>query len=229
MSKAKKKPVTKTVAPSVRVMIVDDHPVVREGFARYINGEPGMSVCCQEAGAAEALSVFCKTHPDVVLVDLTLEEGSGLELIKDIKSQDASAKILVISGHDEDLYAERCLRAGAMGYISKHEAADKVVEAIHHVLEGNLYLSERVSRKLLRLVTGNTNDNDRTGIDSLSDRELEVFELIGQGKSINEIAEHLCLSPKTVETYRAHLKEKLNLESSHQLAREAFIWSVEGN
>lgn len=228
MSKAKKKIVTETVLEPVRVMIVDDHPVVREGFARYINGEPDMCVCCQEAGAADALSVYCKSRPDVALVDLSLQEGSGLELIKDIKSQDADAKILVISAHDEELYAERCLRAGAMGYIGKHEAADKVVQAIHHVLDGNLYLSDRVARKLLRRVTGNAINKDRVGMDALSDRELEVFELIGLGKSINEIAEHLHLSPKTVETYRAHLKEKLNLESSHQLAREAFIWSVQG-
>ena len=229
MSKAKKKPTTQAPAPEVRVMIVDDHPVVREGFARFINGEPGMRVCCQEAGAADAFACYCKNKPDVALIDLSLEEGSGLELIKDIKSQDADAKILVISSHDEDLYAERCLRAGAMGYIGKQQAADKVVDAIHHVLDGNLYLSDRVSSKLLRRATGNATDNDRTGIDAVSDRELQVFELIGQGKSINEIAEHLSLSPKTVETYRAHLKEKLNLESSHQLAREAFMWSVEGN
>lgn len=229
MSKAKKKIVTETLLEPVRVMIVDDHPVVREGFARYINGEPDMRVCCQEAGAADALACYCKNRPDVALVDLSLEEGSGLELIKDIRSQDADAKILVISAHDEELYAERCLRAGAMGYIGKHEAADKVVQAIHHVLDGNLYLSDRVARKLLRRVTGNATNKDRVGMDALSDRELEVFELIGLGKSINEIAEHLHLSPKTVETYRAHLKEKLNLESSHQLAREAFIWSVEGH
>jgi DNA-binding NarL/FixJ family response regulator len=115
-----------------------------------------------------------------------------------------------------------------MGYLSKHEAAEKVVDAIHHILDGNIYLSDAVARKLLRRVTGKQSDKERTGMDALSDRELEVFELIGLGKSINEIAEHLHLSPKTVETYRAHLKEKLNIESSHQLAREAFIWSVQG-
>lgn len=228
MNKATKRPIVETVEEPIRVMIVDDHPVVREGFARFINNEPGMRVCCQTGTASDGISIFCKHAPDVGLVDLSLEEGSGLELIKDIKTRDDSAKLLVISAHDEDLYAERCLRAGAMGYLSKHEAAEKVVDAIHHILDGNIYLSDAVARKLLRRVTGKQSDKERTGMDALSDRELEVFELIGLGKSINEIAEHLHLSPKTVETYRAHLKEKLNIESSHQLAREAFIWSVQG-
>lgn len=208
----------------LKVMIVDDHPVVREGFSRYIDSEPGMAVCCQTGSAAEALAMYCKRRPDIALIDLALEEGSGLELIKDIIAQDPEAKIIVISGHDEELYGERCVRAGAMGFINKHEAAQTIVEAIARVRGGDLFLSHALSNKLLRRVAGKV---DETGTDPksmLSDRELEVFELLGVGKTINEIAEHLHLSPKTIETYRAHLKDKLRVSSSQQLARRAFQW-----
>lgn len=212
----------------LRVMIVDDHPVVREGFSRFIETEPGMEVCCQTGSAAQAFAMYCKRRPHIVLVDLTLQEGSGLELIKDIVAYDPDAKIIVISGHDEDLYAERCIRAGAMGYINKHEAAEKIVEAIDLVRHGDVYLSARLSTKLLRRVAGKKEEPDTDPKAALSDRELEVFELLGQGNTINEIADHLHLSPKTIETYRAHLKEKLRVSSSQQLARLAFQW-VESN
>lgn len=208
----------------LRVMIVDDHPVVREGFARYIETAPGMKVCCQSGSAAEAFAIYSKNRPDIVLVDLSLQEGSGLELIKDIIACDADAKLIVISGHDEDLYAQRCIRSGAMGYINKHEAAQNIVEAITKVRCGDVYLSQRLSTKLLRRVAGKKSDPDKDPKAALSDRELEVFELLGQGKTINEIAEHLYLSPKTIETYRAHLKDKLGIETSPQLSRRAFQW-----
>lgn len=215
---------TDCVSADLRVMIVDDHPVVREGFARYIETEPGMKVCCQSGSAAEAFAIYCNKRPDIVLVDLSLQEGSGLELIKDMIAYNPDVKIIVISGHDEDLYAERCIRSGAMGYINKHEAAQNIVEAIAMVRRGDVYLSQRLSTKLLRRVAGKKSDPEKDPKASLSDRELEVFELLGQGKSINEIAEHLYLSPKTIETYRAHLKEKLRVSSSQQLARRAFQW-----
>lgn len=215
---------TDCVSADLRVMIVDDHPVVREGFARYIETEPGMKVCCQSGSAAEAFAIYSKNRPDIVLVDLSLQEGSGLELIKDIIACDPDAKLIVISGHDEDLYAERCIRSGAMGYINKHEAAQNIVEAIAMVRRGDVYLSQRLSTKLLRRVTGKKSELDTDPKSALSDRELEVFELLGQGKTINEIAEHLYLSPKTIETYRAHLKDKLGIETSQQLARRAFQW-----
>lgn len=211
------------VTSGIRVMIVDDHPVVREGFSRFIETESGMMVCCQTGSAAEAFAMYCKRLPSIVLVDLALEEGSGLELIKDIVAHDPEAKIIVISGHDEDLYAERCVRAGAMGYINKHEAAENIVEAIDMVRRGEVYLSARLSTKLLRRVAGKK-DEPADLKAALSDRELEVFELLGQGNTINEIAEHLHLSPKTIETYRAHLKKKLRVSSSQQLARVAFQW-----
>ena len=209
----------------LRVMIVDDHPVVREGFSRFIESEPGMKVCCQTGSAAQALAMYCKNQPDVVLVDLALEEGSGLELIKAIIAHNPEAKIIVISGHDEDLYGERCVHAGAMGYINKHEAAENIVEAIAMVRRGGVYLSQRLSTRLLRRVTGKQVESNTDLKSTLSDRELEVFELLGRGNTINEIAEHLHLSPKTIETYRAHLKEKLRVSSSQQLARLAFRWA----
>lgn len=209
----------------LRVMIVDDHPVVREGFSRFIESEQGVCVCCQTGSAAEALALYCKRQPDIVLVDLALEQGSGLELIKDIMAHNPDAKIIVISGHDEDLYGERCIHAGAMGYINKHEAAENIVDAIATVRRGGVYLSQRLSTRLLRRVTGKQVETNTDLKSTLSDRELEVFELLGQGKTINEIAEHLHLSPKTIETYRAHLKEKLRVSSSQQLARLAFRWA----
>ena len=229
MGKAKKqsRPPISSMAEEIRVMIVDDHPVVRQGFASLIEAEPGMRVCCQMGKATEAFARFCQTRPDLALVDLALEEGSGIELIKDIIAYDPSMKIIVISGHDENLYAERCLRAGAMGYVSKHEAAERIIEAIRAVRAGNLYLSQAISSKLLRKVAGKPEASEADETAGLSDRELEVFELLGQGKTINEIAQHLYLSPKTIETYRAHLKEKLRIETSQQLARRAFQW-VEG-
>jgi len=209
---------------TLRVLIVDDHPVVRAGFARFIETEPNMTVCCQTGSAAEAFSIYCKKQPDIALVDLALKEGSGLELIKDIIGYDPRARIIVISGHDEDLYAERCIRAGAMGYINKHQAAENILEAIHAVQRNDVYLSPHLASKLLRRVAGKTAQTTTDPKAALSDRELEVFELLGQGKTVNEIAEHLCLSPKTIETYRAHLKEKLKVPSSQQLARRAFQW-----
>lgn len=208
----------------LRIMIVDDHPVVREGFSRIIEAEPDLNVCCQFGSAAEALAQFGKARPDVVLVDLALEEGSGLELIKDIIARDSAAKLIVASGHDEDLYAERCIRAGAMGYVCKHQAADNIVDAIRAVQKGDIYLSQRLSSKLLRKAAGKPSLADAEPTEQLSDRELEVFELLGGGKTVNEIADHLHLSPKTIETYRAHLKEKLRIETSQQLARRAFQW-----
>lgn len=215
---------TDCVSDELRVLIVDDHPVVREGFARYIDTEPGMKVCGQSGSAAEAYALYCNERPDIVLVDLSLQEGSGLELIKNMVAYNPDVKIIVISGHDEDLYAERCIRSGAMGYINKHEAAQNIVEAIGMVRRGDVYLSQRLSTKLLRRVAGKKSDPEKDPKAALSDRELEVFELLGQGKSVNEIAEHLYLSPKTIETYRAHLKDKLRVSSSQQLARRAFQW-----
>jgi len=206
------------------IMIVDDHPVVREGFAHFIESEPGMRVCYQSASASEAFRIYCDHRPDVVLVDLILEEGSGIELIKDIVARDPAARLIVISAHDENVYAERCLRAGAMGYVSKQEATEHILDAIGLVMAGDFYLSSHLSSVLLRRVAGHADDEDVDATTSLSDRELEVFELLGRGKSISEIAHHLHLSPKTIETYRAHLKEKLHIGSSQQLARRAFQW-----
>jgi DNA-binding NarL/FixJ family response regulator len=230
MSKANKKieHAESTLAKQVRVMIVDDHPVVRQGFASLIQAEADMCVCCQSGSASEALAKYAASNPTIALVDLTLEEGSGIELIKDLVARDPSAKIIVVSGHDEGLYAERCLRAGASGYVSKHEAADRIIDAIRTVLEGNFCVSDAVSSKLLRRMSGKIEAAKVNDTATLSDRELEVFELLGRGNSVKEIAEHLYLSPKTIETYRAHLKEKLGIQTSQQLARRAYQWVESG-
>ncbi len=230
MSKATKRvnPPKTGSTDHIRVMIVDDHPVVRQGFASLIDAEGDMTACCQQESAPEAFSHYCKVRPDVALIDLTLKEGSGIELIKDIIAHDPLAKIIVISGHDEDLYAERCLRAGAMGYVSKHQLADRIIDAIRMVLAGDLCVSQAISSKLMRQATGKAQQADTDETSALSDRELEVFELLGRGMSINEIAEYLSLSPKTIETYRAHLKEKLHIETSQQLARRAYHWVESG-
>jgi len=209
---------------ALRVMIVDDHPVVRAGFAQYIEAATGIAVCFQTGSAPEAFAKYCELRPDIALIDLSLKEGSGMELIKDILAYHGEARMIVISGHDEDLYAERCIRAGAMGYISKHEAAEKIIDAIEAVRQGDVYLNPALSSRLLRRAAGKSPENIADPKALLSDRELEVFELLGQGHSIKQIAEHLYLSPKTIETYRSHLKDKLQVTSSQQLARLAYQW-----
>jgi DNA-binding NarL/FixJ family response regulator len=215
-------------AKAARVLIVDDHPAVREGLALRIDGRPDLRVCGEAADVPEALKLVAERHPDVAVIDIALKNGNGLDLIKRIKGRDESVKMLVWSMYNESLYAERALRAGALGYINKEHATDQIITAIRCVLSGKVYLSEPLTGQLLgRLLHGAAEPAIRSPVAPLSDRELEVFQLIGQGLDTQQIAEKMRVSPKTVETYRARIKEKLNLKSSADLLRHALQWVIE--
>lgn len=209
-----------------KVLVVDDHPIVREGLADLINKEEDLVVCGCAEDIPQTLKAIRKAPPDVVTVDISLEGASGLELIKEIKTQFPNLPVLALSMHQEALYAERALRAGAQGYITKHEATKKVIVALREVLGGQLYLNDRMKEKLLyNLVGGRPSEGGLSPTKRLTDRELEVFSLLGQGQATRQIAERLCLSVKTVETYRSRIKEKLGLSSGTELLRCAFQWS----
>ncbi len=209
-----------------RVLLVDDHPLVRRGLADVIAREPDLETCGEAADVLEALREVERTRPDVVVVDLTLKTGHGIELIEKLKSRDPQIKTLVSSMHEETLFAERVLRAGARGYITKQEPPEALVQAIRQVLRGELYLSPRMTSRLLhRAVTGAPTQEDP--VQGLSNREIEVYEMIGQGLTIQQIAARLHLSPKTVETHREKIKQKLNLKSSTELNRRAVQWVLE--
>ena len=209
-----------------RVLLVDDHPLVRRGLADVIAREPDLETCGEAGDVLEAVREVERTKPDVVVVDLTLKSGHGIELIEKLKLHDPQIKTLVSSMHDEMLFAERVLRAGAMGYISKQEPPEALIRAIRQVVRGELFLSPRMTSRLLhRVVKGNPGDEDP--VHGLSNRELEVYEMIGQGLTIQQIAARLHLSPKTVETHREKVKQKLNLKSSTELNRRAVQWVLE--
>ncbi len=209
-----------------KVLVVDDHPIVREGLADLINKEKDIVVCGCAKDIPETIEAIKKLDPDVVTIDISLEGASGLELIKDIKTRFPGLPVLALSMHPESFYAERAVRAGAKGYITKQEATKNVITAIRKVLGGGLYLSETMKEKLLHsLVSDRESDASVSPIDRLTDRELEVFSLLGQGRGTRQIAEQLCLSIKTIETYRSRIKEKLNLSSGSELLQYAFQWT----
>ncbi len=207
-----------------KIIIVDDHPIVRQGLAALINQQEDMTVCAQAADGREAMDQISKLEPDLVTIDLTLGDSGGLELIKNIRVRYPNLPILVISIHDEALYAERVLRAGAKGYIMKQEATENVTEAIGKVLAGQVYVSEGMSDRIVRSFLGGTPKARSPSVSNLSDRELEVFRLIGQGYGTRKIAEMLHLSIKTIETYRAHIKFKLELDDAAHLLQYAVQW-----
>ncbi|MCP4979320.1 MAG: response regulator transcription factor [Gammaproteobacteria bacterium] len=208
-----------------RILIVDDHPLVRAGFAQLIGDCPDLEVCGEAADMAEALKQVETTSPDLAIIDLSLAGGSGLDLIDRIKSRNKSILMLVASMHDETLYAERVLAAGARGYINKQEAQDSIIRAIRQVLSGKVYLSQHMTDRLLSGMVDST--GEKRDIDSLSNRELQVFELIGEGVSSSQIAEQLNLSIKTIETHQAHIKKKLGLDSAHELNQRAIRWVMD--
>lgn len=213
-----------------QVMLVDDHPIVRHGLSMLINEETDIAVCGECSSAAETMRQIGIFKPDIILVDVSLQGSSGIDLTKSIKEQHPRLPVLILSMHDEALYAERALRAGARGYVMKQEAADTVLKAIRTVLKGDVYLSERLSSKVLReLVDGPAAEPDRFGVERLSDRELEVFELIGRGYATRRIADVLHLSVKTIETHRAHIKQKLKLGNATELVHHAFLWIESGS
>lgn len=208
------------------VVLVEDHPMFREQLTQLINKEPGMTVCGEADNIHDAFRLIESTGPDVAIVDLTLKGPSGLELIKNLKAKAIDVPVLVLSMHDEALYAERVLKAGARGYITKNEVSKEVMIAIHAVLGGEIYLPARIASRILESVA--IGRKDENGISQLTDRELEVFELIGHGRSTREISNCLHLGMSTVDTYRARIKTKLHLENSSQLCHEAIRWVNEG-
>jgi len=221
--KAKK---SKTAKPEKRrILIVDDHPMMRQGLAQLINSEPDLTVCCEADTARQAFEAIAQGRPDLALVDISLPDKSGLELIKDLHALYPDLRVLVVSMHDESLYAERVLRAGGRGYVMKQEGGRKLMEAIRHVLSGQIYVSEKMSARILEIFSGGRRDNSGSPIGRLTDREFEVFQLIGQGKGTREIAEHLRLSVKTVEVHRANIKEKLGIKTATDLVRFAVRWA----
>lgn len=209
-----------------KVFVVDDHPIVRQGLALLINQEPDLSVSGEAEEAHTALKRIAASSPDVVIVDISLNGPDGLEVIKAIRASDPSLPLLVLSMHDEAVYAERALRAGANGYIMKQEATETVLVALRRILNREIYVSERVANKLLHQFISGTATAKRSPVSDLTDRELEVFRLIGEGHGTRQIAEELHLSVKTVESYQAHLKEKLSLRSGRELVQHAIQWAI---
>lgn len=207
-----------------KILIVDDHPLMRKGLALTLGSEPDLNVVAQAADAEEALEAFEKYSPDLAVVDISLPGMSGLELIKHMLALKPDLALLVVSRHDEALYAERAIRAGARGYVMKLEAGEVMVKAVRRVLSGGVYVSEEINERLLMgMATGRSSMTD-SPLEVLSDRELEVFELTGRGLGTREIAERLHLSVKTVESYRARIKNKLNLNTATELMQHAVQW-----
>ncbi|GAA5484482.1 transcriptional regulatory protein DegU [Haloferula sargassicola] len=207
------------------IFVIDDHPLMREGLAKVVELEPDMQVTGETGQARGAVDRLLDAKPDAVLLDLSLKDGNGLELIKDIRAAGISAPILVLSMHDESLYAERALKAGANGYLMKDEATDQVVEGLRLVLSGEVYLSPRMNRLLLKRLSGGRGSADQDhGVTRLTDRELEILELIGRGQPSGAIAQTLGISPRTVGAHRSNIREKLGLASGSEVVRYAVQW-----
>ena len=206
-----------------RLLVMDDHPMMREGLAQLINNETDLMVCGEAGTGREGLDLIGKLKPDLLLADISLPDKNGLEVIKDAQALHPGVAVLVISMHDESLYAERVLRAGARGYIMKQEGGKKLMEAIRHVLSGKVYLSEKMSATILESL-GRAGRSGRGSMENLTDREFEVLQLLGAGKGTREIAEQIHLSPKTVEAHRANIKRKLALKTGAELVRYAVRW-----
>ena len=213
--------------PAARIFVVDDHPIVREGLAAQIANDPGLELCGDAEDVAEAMTRIAACRPDVVIVDIALKTGNGIDLVKRLKAHDNAVRVLVWSMHPENLYAERALRAGALGYIHKGKAAGQILQAIRAVLAGKVYLSEEMSGKIVSRVFGDDGKQvGRSPVEALTDRELEAFELLGSGQTTQQIAKYMHVSPKTVETYRARIKEKLQLKNGTELIQHAVQWVV---
>jgi DNA-binding NarL/FixJ family response regulator len=209
-----------------RILVVDDHPIIRQGLALMVNREADLVVCGEAEDATGAMLVMESAHPDVLIVDISLNGPDGLDLLKNIRTTHPTLPVLILSMHDESIYAERALRAGANGYIMKQEATEKVLIAVRRILNGQIYVSDRIANKMLKhYITGSGSLKD-SSISDLSDRELEVFRLIGEGHGTRQIAEELHLSVKTVESYQAHIKDKLSLRSSRELMQHAIQWNM---
>ncbi|RJQ54038.1 MAG: DNA-binding response regulator [Nitrospiraceae bacterium] len=210
-----------------KILIVDDHPIVRQGLAQLINQEAGFTVCGEASDIPSALQAIRAGDPDIMIVDISLGQSSGIRLVEEIMSARPSSLILVLSMHDESLYAERCFAAGARGYLMKQEPPEKVILAIKKILNGEVYISDRLSARLLQKFVTKQPDAYSSPIERLSNRELEVFQLIGQGLKTRRIAEELNLSVKTIETYIEHIKRKMDLDDSRDLILHAVQWHMD--
>jgi DNA-binding NarL/FixJ family response regulator len=208
----------------VRLLLVDDHPILRQGLAQLINQENDLMVCAETSNAHTALDAIEQHKPDLCVIDISLEGSNGIELLKNIRARHPKVPVLVLSMHDESLYAERVLRAGAKGYVMKQEATEKVLTAIRRVMNNEIYVSDRLSDRMLHQFVGGKPLQGDSPMEQLSDRELEVFQLIGQGHGTRQIAKELHLSVKTIESYRAHLKQKLKLKNGTELVQHAIQW-----
>jgi DNA-binding NarL/FixJ family response regulator len=215
---------SRTVARKSRVFIVDDHPLVREGLTNLINGQDDLFVCGEAKDSAQAINGIAKARPDVALIDISLENESGLELLKQLKTQFPQVALIILSMHDEALYAERALRAGAQGYVMKHETSKSVLASIRRVLGGGVYVSERIVKRMALRLTSSRQTITSSPVERLSDRELEIFRLLGQGRTTSQIAGDLNLSLKTVQAYCARAKEKFGVTSLTELLRAAIRW-----
>jgi DNA-binding NarL/FixJ family response regulator len=210
-----------------RIMVVDDHPIVRQGLALLINREPDMVVCGEAEEAMGAMHVLASARPDVLILDISLNGPDGIDLLKTLRTTHPALPVLILSMHDELIYAERALRAGANGYIMKQEATEKVLVAVRRILAGDIYVSQRISNQMLKHYVTGSGVVRNSSVSDLSDRELEVFRLIGDGHGTRQIAEELHVSVKTVESYQAHIKEKLSLRSARELVQHAIQWNMQ--
>ena len=207
-----------------KIFLVEDHPIFRKGLAQLINNEEDMTVCGEAEDTISAMKAIKKSKPDLIIVDISLKDRSGIDLIKDTRDEFTNMPIIVLSMHDEKIYAERTLRAGAKGYIMKQEAPETIIKAIHHVLNGNIFVSDEIATRIFSMMADGKSNLENSPIDRLSDRELEVFELIGQGFGTRQIARKLYISIKTVENHRIHIKEKLSLKTAIELIQKATLW-----
>lgn len=211
-----------------RILIVDDHPIVQQGYIQIISHCPEFEVCGCAESEQQARELVRTTNPALAILDIRLKDGNGLELTKDLQQSHQGLKILIISAHDENLYAERALNAGALGYLCKHEATGKLLKAIQTVLQGEVFVSDQITRQLLRRrVKPAAESSQQTVLDELTDRELQVFELIGHGETTRQIADKLYLSPKTVERYKENIKQKLQIANATELIQKATRWVLE--
>jgi DNA-binding NarL/FixJ family response regulator len=211
-------------ASKTKVFLVDDHPLMRQGIAQLINGQPDMEVCGEADDAPTGLKGIEQTKPDAAIVDISLKGTNGIELIKNLRALYKFLPILVLSMHDETVYAQRVLRAGALGYVMKQDAAEKVVAALRRILEGEIYVSEAVGSQMLHQALTGRGKPNASPVDRLSDRELEVIQSIGRGKATREIAKELNVSVKTIESHRAHIKDKLGLKNASELVKFSVQW-----
>ena len=222
---ALKKKQDKTNEKKTQVLVVDDHPVIRNGLTTIINHEQGMNVCGEAEDAHQALKAVTELKPDIVVADISLKNSDGLELTKNIKARHPRLPVVILSVHDEFIYAERALLAGAKAYLMKDSLSENIVKAVRAVLKGEIFVSDTISKKFLHKIAGDKAGTAKTPIENLSDREFEVFRLIGEGLKASQIAKQLHLSTKTIETYRLRLKEKLNLADAAELLRYSIKWA----